>query len=150
MEWEQKFNQKAIEVALDDDESELDFSDLFEAIPKMKHYISALINGEASYDHFLVEVERTKASLIEEEVIMADKKLSEKFQSLANLFKYLENSGYSEGYEIIDNGNGIEIKKELHKWLQDGLKGKRLIKELEAQEVRVSPYDKAGYFEEWV
>lgn len=81
---------------------------------------------------------------------MTDKKLSEKFQALANLFQYLEDSGYSAGYEVVDNGNGIEIKKELHQWLQEGLKGKRLIKELEAQEVRLSPYDEAGYFEEWV
>ncbi len=80
---------------------------------------------------------------------MANKKLSDKYQALTNLFKYLEDSGYSEGYEVFDNGNGVEIKKELHKWLQDSLKGKRLIKELEAQEVWVAVYDESGYVQEW-
>ncbi len=31
MEWEAKFNQKAASIALDDDDTELDFSDLFDA-----------------------------------------------------------------------------------------------------------------------
>ena len=30
-EWEQKFNQKAASIALDTDDTELDFSDLFDA-----------------------------------------------------------------------------------------------------------------------
>lgn len=30
-EWEKKFNQKATSIALDDDDTELDFSDLFDA-----------------------------------------------------------------------------------------------------------------------
>ena len=30
-EWEKKFNQKATSIALDDDDTELDFSDLFNA-----------------------------------------------------------------------------------------------------------------------
>ncbi|MBD1926498.1 hypothetical protein H6F74_09610 [Trichocoleus sp. FACHB-90] len=31
MEWEQKFNQKATSIVLDEDDTELDFSDLFDA-----------------------------------------------------------------------------------------------------------------------
>lgn len=149
-EWEKKFNQKATSIELDNDDSELDFSDLFQAIPEMESHISALIEERACYDDFVAEVQQTKTSLIEEEVTMTNKKLSEKFQSLANLFKFLEDSGYSAGYEIIDNGNGVEIKKELHKWLQDSLVGKQLIQQIDAQEVHLSVYNEGGYFEEWV
>ncbi|MBD1835375.1 hypothetical protein H6F61_22480 [Cyanobacteria bacterium FACHB-472] len=36
LEWEKKFGQKAVNIELDEDDSELDFSDLFEAIPEEK------------------------------------------------------------------------------------------------------------------
>ncbi|MBD1833349.1 hypothetical protein H6F61_11835 [Cyanobacteria bacterium FACHB-472] len=36
LEWEKKFGQKAVNIELDKDDSELDFSDLFEAIPEEK------------------------------------------------------------------------------------------------------------------
>lgn len=64
-EWEKKFNQKAVSIAPDDDDTELDFSDLFEVVPEIDRHVSALINGEVRYDDFVAEVERTKASLID-------------------------------------------------------------------------------------
>jgi len=56
-EWEKKFNQKATSIALDDDDIELDFSDLFEAISEVEVHVSALIEDRAWYEDFLAEVQ---------------------------------------------------------------------------------------------
>ena len=56
-EWEKKFNQKATSIALDDD-TELDFSDLFEVVPQVEHHVSALIEDRAWYEEFLAKVQK--------------------------------------------------------------------------------------------
>ncbi|MBD1907884.1 hypothetical protein NDI37_26815 [Funiculus sociatus GB2-A5] len=56
-EWEQEFNQKAASIALDDDDPELDFSDLFEVIPQVEYHVSALIEDRAWYEDFLAEAQ---------------------------------------------------------------------------------------------
>ena len=56
-EWEAKFNQKATSIALDDD-TEVDFSDLFEVVPQVEHHVSALIEDRAWYEDFLAEAQK--------------------------------------------------------------------------------------------
>ena len=57
-EWEAKFNQKAAAIELDDDDTELDFSDLFEVIPQVEYHVSALIEDRAWYEDFLAEAQK--------------------------------------------------------------------------------------------
>ncbi len=57
-EWEKKFNQKAVAIKLDDDDTELDFSDLFEVVPQVEHHVSALIEDRAWYEEFLAEAQK--------------------------------------------------------------------------------------------
>ena len=64
-EWEKKFNQKAVAIKLDDDDTELDFSDLFEVIPEIERHVSALIEQQSCYEAFVAEVQKTKASLVD-------------------------------------------------------------------------------------
>jgi hypothetical protein len=57
-EWEKKFNQKAVAIKLDDDDTELDFSDLFEVVPQVEYHVSALIEDRAWYEEFLAEAQK--------------------------------------------------------------------------------------------
>jgi hypothetical protein len=57
-EWEAKFNQKAAVIEIDDDDIELDFSDLFEAVPEVEVHLSALIEDRAWYEEFLAEAQK--------------------------------------------------------------------------------------------
>ncbi|MBD1908339.1 MULTISPECIES: hypothetical protein [Cyanophyceae] len=56
-EWEQEFKQKAASIALDDD-TEVDFSDLFEVVSQVEHHVSALIEDRAWYEDFLAEAQK--------------------------------------------------------------------------------------------
>ena len=56
-EWEQEFKQKAASIALDDD-TEVDFSDLFEVVTQVEHHVSALIEDRAWYEDFLAEAQK--------------------------------------------------------------------------------------------
>ena len=55
-EWEAKFNQKAVAIEIDDDDIELDFSDLFEVVSQVEYHVSALIEDRAWYEEFLEDV----------------------------------------------------------------------------------------------
>ncbi len=57
-EWEAKFNQKAVAIEIDDDDTELDFSDLAEIIPQVEYHVSALIEDRAWYEEFLAEAQK--------------------------------------------------------------------------------------------
>ncbi|MBD2007084.1 MULTISPECIES: hypothetical protein [Cyanophyceae] len=56
-EWEAKFNQRAVAIEIDDDDTELDFSNLFEVIPQVEYHVSALIEDRAWYEEFLAEAQ---------------------------------------------------------------------------------------------
>ena len=57
-EWEKKFNQKAVVIKLDDDDTELDFSDLSEVVPQVEYHVSSLIEDRAWYEDFLAEAQK--------------------------------------------------------------------------------------------
>lgn len=56
-EWEQEFNQKAKSIVLDDD-TEVDFSELFEVVPELEPHISAFVEDRAWYEECLAEVQK--------------------------------------------------------------------------------------------
>ncbi len=57
-EWEAKFNQKAVAIEIDNDDTELDFPDLSEIIPQVEHHVSPLIEDRAWYEDFLAEAQK--------------------------------------------------------------------------------------------
>ena len=80
-------------------------------------------------------------------------KLSEKYRAIANLYAYLE-SRPSDCQcanchcEVIDDGDGLEIRDSLYRELSANPKASQLLAAVEACGMTIYPYDAALYIDE--
>lgn len=73
-------------------------------------------------------------------------KLSEKYRAIADLYAYLESRQTDCHCDLIDGGDGIEIRDSLYQELVASPAASKLIAAVEACGITVYPYDKSGHY----